>query len=69
MDVGLSITEITTSKGAIDRFDPEDRDCYTAEEVNLVSLPLKKGYREEKSSDAFKNRNQKPQNKVVISTQ
>ena len=39
------------SKGAIDRFTPEDRDCYTAEEVNLVSLPLKKGYREENSSE------------------
>ena len=38
-------------QGAIDRFTPEDRDCYTAEEVNLVSLPLKKGYREENSSD------------------
>jgi hypothetical protein len=47
VDVGLSITEITTSKGAIERFKPEERDCYTADEVNLVSLPLKKGYRDE----------------------
>ena len=42
------MTLVFFSKGAIDRFAPEDRDCYTAEEVNLVSLPLKKGYREQK---------------------
>ena len=40
-----------TSKGAIDRFTPGDRDCYTAEEVNLVSLPLKKGYRDVDMAD------------------
>lgn len=45
VDVGLGITEITTSQGAIERFKPAERDCYTADEVNLVSLPLKKGYR------------------------
>ena len=45
VDVGLSITEITTSTGAIERFAPNERDCYTDDEVNLVSLPLKKGYR------------------------
>lgn len=44
-DVGLSITEITTSSNAITRFTPEERDCYVHDEVNLKSLPLKKGYR------------------------
>ena len=44
-DVGMSITEITTTKSAIARFKPHQRDCYTHDEVNLVSLPLKKGYR------------------------
>jgi hypothetical protein len=44
-DVGLSITEITTSISAIERFTPIERDCYTYDEVNLRSLPLKKGYR------------------------
>ena len=44
-DVGLSITEITTSSNAISRFTPEERDCYVHDEVNLKSLPLKKGYR------------------------
>lgn len=44
-DVGLSITEITTSQAAISRFVPRDRDCYVHDEVNLNTLPLKKGYR------------------------
>lgn len=44
-DVGLSITEIITSQSAIKRFAPIERDCYTHDEVNLRSLPLKKGYR------------------------
>lgn len=45
VDVGLSITEITTTSGAIERFQPDERDCYTHDEVNLVGLPLRKGYR------------------------
>ena len=44
-DVGLSITEIITSDSAIERFTPKERDCYVHDEVNLKSLPLKKGYR------------------------
>jgi hypothetical protein len=43
-DVALSITEITTSQSAIERFTPTERDCYTHDEVNLKSLPLKKGH-------------------------
>ena len=27
------------------RFTPMERDCYTHDEVNLESLPMKKGYR------------------------
>ena len=42
-DVGLSVTEITTTQNAIDRFSPTERDCFTADEVNLASLPLAKG--------------------------
>ena len=45
VDVGLSITEIITTEAAISRFKPEERDCYTHDEVNLTSLPLEKGYR------------------------
>ena len=45
VDVGLSITEITTSESAISRFAPVQRDCYTHDEVNLTALPLYKGYR------------------------
>lgn len=44
-DVGLSVTEIITSQAAITRFTPQERDCYVHDEVNLNSLPLKKGYR------------------------
>ena len=32
-------------KAAIRRFTPQERDCYVHDEVNLKSLPLKKGYR------------------------
>ena len=32
-------------KAAIKRFAPQERDCYVHDEVDLKSLPLKKGYR------------------------
>ena len=39
------VNEHLPSPSAIERFTPRDRDCYTHDEVNLMSLPLKKGYR------------------------
>jgi len=45
VDVGLGITEITTTDAAISRFAPESRDCYVHNEVDLTSLPQEKGYR------------------------
>lgn len=45
VDVGLSVTEITTTKAAISRFTPEERDCFIEDEVNLTALPQQNGYR------------------------
>ena len=35
----------TTSKNAIRRLTPEERDCYTDDEISLQYLPTKDGYR------------------------
>ena len=45
IQIEISPTLVSTSKNAIERFPPKDRDCYTDQEVHLKYLPKNYGYR------------------------
>ena len=43
--IGVSTSLMATSQNALERFGPEERDCYTEREISLKYLPRDFGYR------------------------
>ena len=43
--IGVSTTLVTTSNGALNRFSPMDRDCFSENEMSFKYLPRDYGYR------------------------
>ena len=53
--IAVTPTLISTSKNAMERFTPEERDCYSEEEISLKYLPRDHGYRYEMSNCLFES--------------
>ena len=51
--IAITPTILSTSQKAKDRFSPEERDCYTENEIELKYLPKAHGYRYEMSNCLF----------------
>ncbi|TRY74967.1 hypothetical protein TCAL_04960, partial [Tigriopus californicus] len=51
--IAVTPTLISTSKHAVERFVPEQRDCYCEDEISLKYLPRDHGYRYEMSNCLF----------------
>ena len=51
----MTPTLISTSKNAMERFTPEERDCYSEDEISLKYLPRDHGYRYEMSNCLFES--------------
>ena len=53
--IAVTPTLISTSKNAMERFTPAERDCYSEEEIKLKYLPRNHGYRYEMSNCLFES--------------
>ena len=51
--IAVTPTLISTSGNAMRRFSPQERDCYSEEEISLKYLPRDHGYRYEMSNCLF----------------
>ena len=51
--IAVTPTLIVTSKSAMKRFSPSERDCYSEEEISLKYLPSDHGFRYEMSNCLF----------------
>ena len=51
----MTPTLISTSGNAMNRFTPEERDCYSEDEISLKYLPHSHGYRYEMSNCLFES--------------
>ena len=53
--IAVTPTLIVTSRNAMQRFTPEERDCYSENEISLKYLPRDHGYRYEMSNCLFES--------------
>ena len=53
--IAVTPTLIATSRNAMQRFTPAERDCYSEDEISLKYLPRDHGYRYEMSNCLFES--------------